>query len=146
MSFIAQLLNFWKRPFLIWEYNGNQYLKNVTESVQTPFTTLLTVRFLLAVIAFVQLFAQIITDIFVSNFLLFCFIRNPTEAITFLSGELYSANIKLVKTTFVDMGITIEITTSNNVTRTCANTIYNTANGALPIGINCLCSTLRPNL
>ena len=33
------------------------------------------------------------------------------------------------------MGITIEITTSNNVTRKYANTIYNTGNGALSSGI-----------
>ena len=30
------------------------------------------------IIAFVQLFAQIINDIFISNFLLFCCIQNPT--------------------------------------------------------------------
>ena len=30
------------------------------------------------IFAFVQLFAQIINDIFVSNFFLFCYIRNPT--------------------------------------------------------------------
>ena len=56
--------------------------------------------------------------------------------ITILSGALYSANVKLVKTTVLDMGITIEITISNNVTRTCATTIYNTANDALYIGIS----------
>ena len=33
------------------------------------------------------------------------------------------------------MGTAIEITTSNNVTRKCANTIYNTDNGALTSGI-----------
>ena len=33
------------------------------------------------------------------------------------------------------MGITIEITTLNNVTRKCTTTIYNTANGALTSGI-----------
>ena len=34
------------------------------------------------------------------------------------------------------MGITIESTKSNNVTRTCATTIYNTANGALTSAIS----------
>ena len=55
---------------------------------------------------------------------------------TKLSSVLYSTNIKLVKTTFLDMGITIAITTSNNVTRKYATTIYNTANGAFTSGIN----------
>ena len=43
--------------------------------------------------------------------------------------------MKFVKTTVLDMGITVEIITSNKVTRTCANTIHNTANGALTSGI-----------
>ena len=34
------------------------------------------------------------------------------------------------------MGYTIEMTISINVTRTCATTIYNTANGALTSGIS----------
>ena len=41
-----------------------------------------------------------------------------------------------MKTTIIDMGITIEITTSNNDTRKCTTTIYNTANGALTSGIS----------
>ena len=36
------------------------------------------------------------------------------------------------------MGITIEITISKSVTRRCATTIYNTANGALNSGISAL--------
>ena len=83
------------------------------------------------IIAFVQLLAQIINDIFVSNILNFCSIQNPTQAITILSGALDSANVKLVKTAVLDMQITIEITASNNVSRTCANSIYNTSNDAL---------------
>ena len=87
------------------------------------------------IIYFVKHLAQIINDIFLSNLLLVCCIRNPTQAIIIPSGALYNANLNLVKTKFLDMGITIEITTSNIVTRTCANTIYNTANGALTSGI-----------
>ena len=34
------------------------------------------------------------------------------------------------------MGITIEITTSNNVTRKCTTTIYNTVNGEVTSGIS----------
>ena len=34
------------------------------------------------------------------------------------------------------MKLTIEITTSNNVTRKCTTTIYNTANGELTSGIS----------
>ena len=59
--------------------------------------------------AFVQLLPQIIKNIFVSNLLVFCCIQNPTQAITILSGALYSANVKLVKTNLLDMQITIEI-------------------------------------
>ena len=84
----------------------------------------------------VQLLTQIFIDIFVSIFLLFCCIQNTTQGIKDLSGAKNSANVKLVKTYFHDMGITIEITTSNNVTRTCETTIYNTANGALNNSIN----------
>ena len=83
-----------------------------------------------------QLLSQIINEIFVSNFLLFCCIQNPAQAITILPGALYSANVKVVETTVLDMGITIEITNSNNVTRTCKTTIYNTSNGALTSGIS----------
>ena len=43
--------------------------------------------------------------------------------------------MKFVKRTVLDMGTTVEITTSNKVTRTYANTIYNTANGAHTSGI-----------
>ena len=39
--------------------------------------------------------------------------------------------LKLVKTTIFEMGITIEMTSYKTVTRTCATTINNTANGAL---------------
>ena len=67
--------------------------------------------------AIFQLVVQIINNIFVSNFLFFYFIQNPSKAITMLSGALYSANVKLVKTTILDMGITIEIIISNNVIR-----------------------------
>ena len=51
--------------------------------------------------AFGQLLVQIFNNIFVCNILHFCCIRNPTQAITILSGALYSANVKLVKTTFL---------------------------------------------
>ena len=68
------------------------------------------------IITFVQPFAQFINDIFVSNFLLFCCIRNATKAITTLSVALYSAIVKLLKTSFLDMRIRMEITTLNNVT------------------------------
>ena len=43
--------------------------------------------------------------------------------------------MKFVQTTVLDMGITIEIIISNNVTRTCEITIYNTANDAFTSGI-----------
>ena len=48
---------------------------------------------------FVQLLVHIINNIFVSKFFFLCCIRNPTQAITILSGSLYSANVNLVKTT-----------------------------------------------
>ena len=76
--------------------------------------------------AFVQLFEKTINNNFVFNFLLFSGIRNPIDAITTLSGTLYSANVKLMKTTVLDMRITIESTTSNNVTRKCGTTIFTT--------------------
>ena len=70
------------------------------------------------------------------NFLLFCYIEIRTWAITILSGALYSANVKLVKTTILEMKLTIEITTSKNVTRKCTTTIYNTAKGELTSGLS----------
>ena len=42
----------------------------------------------------------------------------------------------MVKTTILDRGITIEITTSNKVTGKCTTSIYNTAIGALTSGIS----------
>ena len=86
--------------------------------------------------AFLQLFEKTINNILVLNFLLFSGIRNPIDAITTLSGTLYSANVKLMKTTVLDMRITIESTTSNNVTKKCVTTIYNTANCTLTYGIS----------
>ena len=80
----------------------------------------------------VKLFKKIINNTFFSNFLLFSCIRNPTYAIRILSG----AKVKILKTTVLEMGITIEITTSNCVTIKCVSTIYNTANGALTSGIS----------
>ena len=85
--------------------------------------------------ALVQLLAEIINKI-VSNFLLFCCIGNPTQALTPLSGALYSTNDKLVKNDRSLYQITIEITTSNNVTKNCATTSYNTSNGSLTSGIS----------
>ena len=63
------------------------------------------------IIASFYFFAQIINNIFVSNFFFFSCIRNPTNGIIVLSGALYSTNVKVVKTTVLDMGITFEITT-----------------------------------
>ena len=51
---------------------------NVIRRVQPPFTKLLMVRLLGGTNAYVELLVQIINNIFVSNFLLFCCIRNPT--------------------------------------------------------------------
>ena len=93
--------------------------------------------------SYVQLLVQIIKNIFVFNFLLFCCIRNPTQAIAILSGALYSEYVKLVKATVLDMGITIEIRTSNNVTRKYATTIYNIANGVLTSGISAFFQLLQ---
>ena len=107
--------------------NSNNVTRKCTTTIYNTANGALTI----GIHAFVQLLAQIINDIFFSNFLLFCRIRNQTQAITILSGALCSANVKLVKTSVLDMGVTIEITNSNNVTRRCESTSYNTANGAL---------------
>ena len=85
---------------------------------------------------FVKLFAEIFNHIFVSNFLLIYCIRNPIQVIKILSPALYSATVNVVKTTVLNMGITIEITTSKILTRTCTTTTYNTANGAPTSGIS----------
>ena len=48
---IAQMSNWWKRPFLIWElYSKSLPQITLLGSVQPPFTTLLTVRLLVAVV------------------------------------------------------------------------------------------------
>ena len=109
---------------------------NVTRTCATTIYNTANGALTSAISAFVQLLAEKNNDIFVSNFLLFCCIRNRTQGITILSGALCTASVKLVKTNVLDMGITIEITNSNNVTRKGTTTIYNTANDALTSGIH----------
>ena len=91
--------------------------------------------------AFFQFFAQIFNDIFVCKFLLCCYIRIPTQAITIAIRCALQHNCQIGKNNhFYEMGITIEITISNSVTRKCATTIYNTAHGALT---NCISAFLK---
>ena len=141
--------NWWKLPFFIWKLQSKS-LPQITLLGSVAVNEIFALKCTTTIYntsngglpsgisAFVQLLAQVIKNIFVCNFLYFSCIWNPIYARLILSSALYSPNVKLVKTTILGIEITIAITTSNNVTRACATTIYNTADGALTSGTSAL--------
>ena len=103
--------------------------------MQALFTIPLTVHLLVALVPLYNFSSRSFNKIYVYNFTLFVYSKSNL-AISIFSYVLYRANVKLVKRTVLDMGITIESTTSNKNTRKCVTTIYNTANGVLTSDIS----------
>ena len=100
--------------------------------VQPPLTTLQTLRLLVALALLSNSSRKSsMTFLFLTFYSFAVFEIQPIGRITIISSALCSATDKLVKTTIFEIEITLETISSKKISRKCATTIKNIANGAL---------------